>query len=368
MEAGSKHVLSSGETLRGIVTSVKRVTNMISEIAAASREQNTGIEQVNEAVTQMDQVTQSNAAQTEELSSTAQGLSGQSEQLQRLVARFRLDQGESGAHLVRADPPRGRSSSRALRPRPRSDAPKSPSRLRRAPRVSTAPTATPTATAPPTSRSSEPCKPRVKRCAQEVSEVILAETANVIELRGAVCGPVAQTLFHQARRLERHSAAAVRCDRLTSLDASALQVLLALHRTLQEHGHVLELRAVPPAVLGQLRAVGAADLLCISTEPIVEPEGVDQVDLEAATPTLPIAWTRPPPRPSPNETAEFLHETVSPPVESPRRRQSPRRRATTRPKARVLQRRSKRPPKRTSPSTTAAGRWFPRSRNPPEES
>ncbi|MBK7396319.1 MAG: MCP four helix bundle domain-containing protein [Myxococcales bacterium] len=95
VEAGSKHVLSSGETLREIVTSVKRVTDMISEIAAASREQNTGIEQVNKAVTQMDQVTQSNAAQTEELSSTAQGLSGQSEQLQRLVARFRLDQGES---------------------------------------------------------------------------------------------------------------------------------------------------------------------------------------------------------------------------------------------------------------------------------
>jgi len=95
VEAGSKHVLSSGETLREIVTSVKRVTDMISEIAAASREQNTGIEQVNKAVTQMDQVTQSNAAQTEELSSTAQGLAGQSEQLQRLVARFRLDQGES---------------------------------------------------------------------------------------------------------------------------------------------------------------------------------------------------------------------------------------------------------------------------------
>lgn len=153
--------------------------------------------------------------------------------------------------------------------------------------------------------------------APEVSEVILAETANVIELRGAVCGPVAQTLFHQARRLERHSAAAVRCDRLTSLDASALQVLLALHRTLQEHGHVLELHAVPPAVLGQLRAVGAADFLCISTEPIVEPEGVDQVDLEAATPTLPIARGPDPlPVESPNETAEFLHETVESPVES----------------------------------------------------
>ncbi len=102
VEAGSRHVLSSGETLREIVTSVKRVTDMISEIAAASREQTTGIEQVNKAVTQMDQVTQSNAAQTEELSSTAQGLAGQSEQLQRLVAQFRLDQGEDTSVAPRA--------------------------------------------------------------------------------------------------------------------------------------------------------------------------------------------------------------------------------------------------------------------------
>lgn len=153
--------------------------------------------------------------------------------------------------------------------------------------------------------------------AQEVHEVILSEATNGLELRGAVCGPVVQTLFHQARRLERHSAAAVRCDRLTSLDASALQVLLALHRTLQEHGHVLELRAVPPGVLGQLRAVGAADLLCISTDPIVEPESVIELDLEAATPTLPIARG---PDPvvveSPNETVGSLEETVESPDES----------------------------------------------------
>jgi methyl-accepting chemotaxis protein len=83
-------VNKSGETLSEIVGSVKRVTDIIAEIAAASQEQSTGIDQVNRAVTQMDQVTQSNAAQTEELSSTAQALTAQAEQLQALVAGFKL--------------------------------------------------------------------------------------------------------------------------------------------------------------------------------------------------------------------------------------------------------------------------------------
>jgi hypothetical protein len=83
-------VTRSGATLQEIVTSVKRVGDLVAEIAAASREQASGIDQVNRAVAQMDQVVQSNAAQTEELSTTAQSLSGQAEQLQALVARFRL--------------------------------------------------------------------------------------------------------------------------------------------------------------------------------------------------------------------------------------------------------------------------------------
>jgi len=94
VETGARHVSSSGATLAEIVTSVQRVTDMVTEIAAASREQDTGIDQVNQAVVQMDRVTQSNAAQTEELSATARGLAGQSEQLQELVSRFHLG-GES---------------------------------------------------------------------------------------------------------------------------------------------------------------------------------------------------------------------------------------------------------------------------------
>jgi methyl-accepting chemotaxis protein len=90
VEAGSELVNRSGETLTEIVGSVKRVTDIIAEIAAASQEQSTGIDQVNQAVTQMDQVTQANAAQTEELSSTAQSLAAQAEELQVLVGRFKL--------------------------------------------------------------------------------------------------------------------------------------------------------------------------------------------------------------------------------------------------------------------------------------
>ena len=84
-------VNQSGEVLVQIVASVKRVTDIVGEIAAASREQSTGVDQVAKAMAQMDQVTQQNAGQTEELSSTAQGLSSSAEQLQALVARFQLE-------------------------------------------------------------------------------------------------------------------------------------------------------------------------------------------------------------------------------------------------------------------------------------
>ncbi|MFT4115033.1 methyl-accepting chemotaxis protein, partial [Silvibacterium sp.] len=90
VERGSELVNRSGETLQGIVTSVKRVTDIVGEIAVASAEQSTGVEQVNTAMTQMDQVTQSNSAQTEELSSTAQSLSDQAAQLMKTISAFKL--------------------------------------------------------------------------------------------------------------------------------------------------------------------------------------------------------------------------------------------------------------------------------------
>ncbi|PQO38628.1 hypothetical protein C5Y97_07945 [Blastopirellula marina] len=90
VQTGSELVNQSGSTLGEIVGSVKQVTELVAEIAAASREQSVGVEQVNRAVTQMDHVTQSNAAQTEELASTAESLAAQAQHLQSVVDQFHL--------------------------------------------------------------------------------------------------------------------------------------------------------------------------------------------------------------------------------------------------------------------------------------
>src|SRR6478609_2667215 len=88
VETGTEQVNHSGTTLQEIVRSVKRMTDMVSHIAGASRDQNAGIGQVNMAVSQVDQVTQANAAHTEELSSTAESLAEKAEHLQQLLAGF----------------------------------------------------------------------------------------------------------------------------------------------------------------------------------------------------------------------------------------------------------------------------------------
>ena len=102
------------------MTSVKRVTDIVSEIAAASREQATGMEQVNKAISQMDQVTQGNASpDRRELSGTAANLTGQAQQLQALVVRFKLGDTRSREH-PRPPPPIGRPRCRRRRPSPAS--------------------------------------------------------------------------------------------------------------------------------------------------------------------------------------------------------------------------------------------------------
>jgi methyl-accepting chemotaxis protein len=90
VEEGSELVNKSGQTLDEIVQSAKRVADIVAEIAAACQEQSSGIDQVNRAVSQMDRVTQDNAAQTEELSSTSQTLAAQAHELLALVGRFTL--------------------------------------------------------------------------------------------------------------------------------------------------------------------------------------------------------------------------------------------------------------------------------------
>ena len=88
--AGSKLVEQAGATMEEIVVSVKRVTDIMSEISAASLEQTSGIEQVNQAVTQMDETTQQNAALVEEAAAAAESLEEQAQNLARAVTVFKL--------------------------------------------------------------------------------------------------------------------------------------------------------------------------------------------------------------------------------------------------------------------------------------
>lgn len=105
VEEGTGHVQTSGKTLGDIIDSVKRVADIVSDIAAASQEQSSGIDQLNRVVNQMDRVTQTNAAQTEELSSTAHTLTERADELQRLVARFTLPgHAERDAEAAAAEP------------------------------------------------------------------------------------------------------------------------------------------------------------------------------------------------------------------------------------------------------------------------
>ena len=87
---GAQLVTRSGETLTEIVTAVKKVSDIVAEIAAASREQSAGIEQVNRAVMQMDQITQQNAALVEETIAASQVMSGQVRDLNDTLGRFHL--------------------------------------------------------------------------------------------------------------------------------------------------------------------------------------------------------------------------------------------------------------------------------------
>ena len=87
---GSRLVSQSGRTLGEIVASVKTVSDIVAEIATASREQSAGIEQVNRAVIQMDQITQQNAALVEETISASRVMTGQVRDLNETLGRFRV--------------------------------------------------------------------------------------------------------------------------------------------------------------------------------------------------------------------------------------------------------------------------------------
>jgi len=97
VEEGSRQVDEAGQTMGEIMTSVKRVTDIMAEIAAASQEQSSGIEQVNKAIAQMDEVTQQNAALVEQAAAAAESMQEQAQRLSQAVAIFRLEDGVSRA-------------------------------------------------------------------------------------------------------------------------------------------------------------------------------------------------------------------------------------------------------------------------------
>jgi len=107
VDTGTDLVNRSGATLAEIVTSIKHVTDIVTQIADASREQSAGFDQVNQAVTQLDAVTQRNTSQTEEMSATAQSLTEQAGQLRDLVGRFKLVHEDDLGRAAGAPPGRG---------------------------------------------------------------------------------------------------------------------------------------------------------------------------------------------------------------------------------------------------------------------
>ncbi|MFN3400985.1 MAG: methyl-accepting chemotaxis protein, partial [Ferrovibrio sp.] len=94
VKTGASLVQQTGSSLTEIVGAVKKVADIVAEIATASREQATGLDQINTAVGSMDEMTQRNGALVEETSASAQSLADQGRQLAELVGFFRLDRGE----------------------------------------------------------------------------------------------------------------------------------------------------------------------------------------------------------------------------------------------------------------------------------
>ena len=96
VEHGSALVDQAGATMTEVVSSIRRVTDIMGEISAASAEQSAGVAQVGSAVTEMDQATQQNAALVEEMAAAASSLKSQAQELVQVVVGFKLNQGDMG--------------------------------------------------------------------------------------------------------------------------------------------------------------------------------------------------------------------------------------------------------------------------------
>jgi len=103
VDQGVRLVGRTGEALARIVAQVVEINTVIADIAASAQEQSTGLEQVNTAVNEMDQVTQKNAAMVEEMTAAAHGLAGETEELGQLVARYQIRGGATKDDPLRAE-------------------------------------------------------------------------------------------------------------------------------------------------------------------------------------------------------------------------------------------------------------------------
>jgi methyl-accepting chemotaxis protein len=115
VETGGHLVEEAGATMQEIVQGISRVTAIMSGIASASAEQTLGIEQVNAAITQMDDVTQQNAALVEEAAAAATSLEEQAASLAQLVSTFKLDGSAGGQAAMHAAGERAGASGQASR-------------------------------------------------------------------------------------------------------------------------------------------------------------------------------------------------------------------------------------------------------------
>jgi methyl-accepting chemotaxis protein len=119
VDNGTRQVGEAGKTMDEIVSSVKRVTDIMAEIAAASQEQSSGIEQVNQAVMQMDGVTQQNAALVEQAAAAADSLQQQAHALTQAVSVFKTM--DNGARPAASQPPQRSATVTALKRRTRGE-------------------------------------------------------------------------------------------------------------------------------------------------------------------------------------------------------------------------------------------------------
>jgi methyl-accepting chemotaxis protein len=115
---GSLLVTQSGQTLEQIVMSVKKVSDIVAEIAAASREQSSGIEQVNKAIMQMDEMTQQNAALVEQATAASQSMADQARDLTTMMGKYQVNDSGARAPVTRAAVQERRSPKRPFAGKP----------------------------------------------------------------------------------------------------------------------------------------------------------------------------------------------------------------------------------------------------------